>query len=247
MKTGHRDEKLEKTVECTHPGCDKLFINISNMRHHVKKIHEQPIVHRCLECGQIFKRKQPLIRHELMHTGYYPHRCEQCGQGSMNYKEHEKHMQTHKLHICRNCGKIFPSYSDLIEHYQEERKNIHFICDYCNKIFSTKLRLRFHMEVHRDQDTRKSIHCPFSNCGNFYFDKRNLNAHIRSKHEGSKFMCDFCGKVLSFKGTLTKHMEKCEHRTWERGGESRGVSFNLNEGFIMIKEETEERSEENID
>lgn len=51
--------------------------------------------------------------------------------------------------------------------------------------------------------------CPYDKCANYYNEKRNLMAHIRSKHEGRKFICGFeeCGRQLSTKQKLEWHLK----------------------------------------
>lgn len=63
--------------------------------------------------------------------------------------------------------------------------------------------------MHEDKSDREVLQCPFEKCPNFFYHQKNLNAHIRTKHKGNKFICDFdgCGKTLCSKQKLLQHMQ----------------------------------------
>ena len=47
-------------------------------------------------------------------------------------------------------------------------------------------------------DRRMSFICHHDDCGRAYLDQRNLNAHIRSYHEGKRFPCEHEGCSQTF-------------------------------------------------
>jgi general transcription factor IIIA len=101
----------------------------------------------------------------------------------------------------------------------KHRKLVHaarFECDFCHKKFFSKHNLKYHFQIHKPKDDRVVYQCTFQNCPKFYFENRNLQAHIRSKHEGRKFTCEVvgCGRALSTKQKLEQHMKL--HRSSER-------------------------------
>lgn len=63
--------------------------------------------------------------------------------------------------------------------------------------------------MHEEKGDRQILQCPYDKCPSFFFHQRNLNAHIRGKHEGRTFICDFggCGKKLCTKQKLLFHMK----------------------------------------
>lgn len=212
MKNGHRDEKLPRTVGCIEPGCSACFTTETIMRQHYRNIHQQPKIYMCPECGEIFKRKQVLKRHRFTHTGVFPYTCATCGRGSINLKESKRHEASHNAsrpRSCEDCGKSFKSWSALVAHRKVALHSNEFKCEQCNRVFPVRSSLKYHLEIHKDQESREVIECPFKDCPKFYFEKRNLTAHIRSKHEGTKFVCGFndCGRLLSSKTTLIKHLK----------------------------------------
>jgi hypothetical protein len=81
-----------------------------------------------------------------------------------------------------------------------------FTCDLCDKTFCRKPNIKEHMKIHTMSDT--AFMCHYDNCSKFYTALRNLNAHIRSKHEGKAgWTCDHCNQQLSTKQRLVQHLQ----------------------------------------
>ncbi|KAK2142905.1 hypothetical protein LSH36_899g00032 [Paralvinella palmiformis] len=82
-----------------------------------------------------------------------------------------------------------------------------FTCPVCDKTFARSAALEYHSRVH--SDSREVFHCPRSGCTRVYFTLSNLNAHIRSYHNGQRFSClhENCGKTFSSKKKLVLHQE----------------------------------------
>jgi uncharacterized Zn-finger protein len=116
---------------------------------------------------------------------------------------------------CSDCHKNFDNWSQLVVHRKEEHKinrNNEFECDLCGKVLCRKPNIREHMKIHLATEQVHS--CPYENCSKFYSAKRNLNAHIRSKHEGGKkFLCNICKVSLSSNHRLQKHIAAHESNT----------------------------------
>lgn len=51
--------------------------------------------------------------------------------------------------------------------------------------------------------------CRFEGCGAFFINKSNLHRHIKSVHEGKRFICTFdgCSKVFNYSIGLKRHVE----------------------------------------
>lgn len=62
------------------------------------------------------------------------------------------------------------------------------------------------MKVHLTSLTEEVFQCHYENCPKFYNVNRNLQAHIRSKHEGQTFVCNICSRRLSTKQKLKQHL-----------------------------------------
>jgi general transcription factor IIIA len=62
------------------------------------------------------------------------------------------------------------------------------------------------MRAHFQAPTEDVFQCHYENCPKFYSVKRNLDSHIRSKHEGKRWTCDYCQRKLSTKQKLLQHI-----------------------------------------
>jgi hypothetical protein len=60
--------------------------------------------------------------------------------------------------------------------------------------------MKLHMSSH------KVFQCRYKNCPKFYNAKRNLTVHIKSKHQGKRWICDLCGEEKSTKQKLEQHL-----------------------------------------
>ena len=139
--------------------------------------------------------------------GNYSYTCEKCGNGYFNKYSYLKHIKVHDIKECTECHESFENWSQLVVHRRQEHridKKHDFECDICGKIFCRKPNIREHMKIHTS--TEPVYSCNYENCSKFYTAKRNLSAHIRSKHEGKKFLCNICKISLSSNHRLQKHI-----------------------------------------
>lgn len=104
--------------------------------------------------------------------------------------------------------KDFAKWTDLVAHKKVEHV-IHHKCEQCNQLFYSKTNLKQHQKIHYPKLERTVYECPHEKCPKFYFDNKNLRFHIRSKHEGKKFICthEDCKRALSTKQKLEQHLK----------------------------------------
>ena len=60
--------------------CDKCYPSDFALRRHVYRVHPKETKHVCKICGQRFKVKYELRRHEVKHSGGRKHACSICGK-----------------------------------------------------------------------------------------------------------------------------------------------------------------------
>lgn len=212
IKTIHKKKEVSERVPCREPTCKSMFTNTSNMNRHFKQAHVIKKPYECSDCHEKFSRKLQLKQHEFQHTGQYPYKCKDCDKGYCSQRAFLKHQTVHKelqkLHKCLDCSLQFQKWSEFMAH----RKIAHadrFECDLCHMKFFSKQNLKHHFKIHRPKDDRTVYQCHYENCPKFYFENRNLTAHIRSKHKGKKFVCDIdgCKRALSTNQKLKQHMK----------------------------------------
>lgn len=217
----HTNNTLQHSIDCKELNCAAVFSSEENMLQHFKEMHKE-FKYVCNVCKEKFHRKQQLKRHTIIHTGKYPYKCEVCAKGAVNLKAHIRHRASH-VHDCSLCGRVFKHWSGLVAH----RKIAHvgeYKCEICNKVFISQKNLNYHQKVHLNKEERDVFQCTYDKCANFYHEKRNLMAHIRSKHEGRKFICGFenCNREMSTKQKLALHLKL--HLSEKMGGKSRPSS-----------------------
>ena len=145
------DSKL-KCEQCSYSSVDK-----SNMKKHIRGVHEKIKNHKCEECGYAATQKNSLIQHRayIHKIGEKKFKCDQCP-----YKSFLR--GTVKRHIYGVHDKI--------------RNNV---CDECGHAFNEKKDLENHkISVHKmGEEKFKCDLCPYKSRV-----KNNLSRHVKSTH-----------------------------------------------------------------
>lgn len=208
-KKASHTEQDAAMIACAALDCHQFFTNQSNANRHYQQQHSERFPNVCTDCGQSFRRKIQLKRHTIaVHTGDFPNSCKLCGKGFLNVKSMLRHIRRNHKKKCEICGEKFENWSQLVKHRNVHRSDqkSKFTCDCCDKTFSRKPNIKEHMKIHTMRDT--VFMCHYENCPKFYTALRNLNAHIRAKHEGKAgWTCDECGQQLSTKQRLVQHLQ----------------------------------------
>ena len=100
--------------------CNKLFSNKSNLRKHIKSVHEK-IKFKCEICDKELSRKDELQRHKLsVHSKNIEFKCIVC-ERKFSRKDN---LLAHKNVCCKckHCHEQFSSPSELLNHICPEKK-----------------------------------------------------------------------------------------------------------------------------
>ncbi|XP_067290937.1 zinc finger protein OZF [Pseudorasbora parva] len=162
----------------------------------------------CLTCGQRFRSKRNLMKHQRATHG----------------KKKTKSEAKEKLCICSICGERFNEMSLLLRHraiHAKENPDRRFVCQQCGKGFAHQAFLKAHQKVHEDAESTMPFTCHL--CPRRFGYKVALVAHM--KHHSSKLtcICPICEKTFQFRGSLIQHLksshagEKLLCNTCDRG------------------------------
>jgi general transcription factor IIIA len=238
----------ERHFTCAEPDCGKSFLTSTRLRRH-QLVHEGQERFRCREyppCNQSFRKHQTLQRHiRAEHLKVAPFQCthkdptsnEVCTSGFETSNSLKRHIEREHGELkfwCEECGGNggdndetanrvgFPT----LELLQKHMEKAHISCMFCDRTFPARDRLENHIELEHAKSTlsqRKKFACSWDGCSKTFVKQHNLNAHIRSAHEGVRFVCgefdlsatedlakwrhsEGCGDGFTTKGNLENHV-----------------------------------------
>ena len=263
-KACKRPEEEGKGYTC--PICGRTLSRSNNneIQRHIAT-HSGERCFKCEECGSKFSRMQELKRHKKIHIGDCPFRCNLCKAG---FKA-EIALRAHKSSIhgdqtmldsesdvwpfsCNQCDSRFQRSTAFGKHM----RLLHgvsnpFICDKCGIGTSTPDNLKRHaLNAHSDI---KPFNC--EECGKMFGQKSQLTKHQLEhaktngtltpeqekmlREQSEKQICNLCGKELSCKVTLQRHMRlhdgsnrKCH--TCEECGKAYSDKRNLSDHIDIV-------------
>ncbi|XP_045783025.1 zinc finger protein 471-like isoform X2 [Maniola jurtina] len=157
----------------------------------------------CDLCGNMFKRKDNLVRHLKIHTDM-SFACKLCPYKANRKSNFNQHMRTHtgeKSFSCELCEYKAALKRHLVSHMRTHTGDKPFSCELCEYKTGSKYSLVLHMRTHTG---KKSFSCEL--CEYKAALKHRLIRHMRT-HTGEKpFSCELCKYKTSSKYNLVPHM-----------------------------------------
>lgn len=207
----------EKKYACTEPDCGKSFVTATRLRRHAA-VHEGADRFRCRGyegCSLSFRKHQTLQRHvrtaHLSQPGYI------CGNDGCNsgfdtagaLRRHIEREHGELKYWCDDCGKRESEEDDEDTHprkvgfttlllLQAHMRREHINCMFCDVKCGTQFDLERHIDIHHSGTTvedRKTVACTWEGCNKKFTRVSNLNTHVKTAHEGLRFVC---GQVNTF-------------------------------------------------
>lgn len=142
-------EKLRTkgTWICEH--CGKKFEDVSNLRYHLRSVHERKFKYCCEICGHGTQIQSMLKRHMIVHSDEKPYKCDKCDYSCRRpgqlYYHKRYHHENEKPHLCSECGKSFLSNAKLQLHAASHATIKEFPCPHCDKFFACKNYVTSHV------------------------------------------------------------------------------------------------------
>ncbi|KAI1102968.1 hypothetical protein F4804DRAFT_311429 [Jackrogersella minutella] len=278
---------LNKRPVCDHPGCNKVFTNASHLKRH-KNSHKAKEALQCRgfpPCEQVFRKQETLERHiraEHLHTTAYP--CEHmddrtgniCNAGFDNAVLLKRHQERAHGEICFWCDECGPQQDEagedkhvgfptlaLLQAHVKKNHNKQVNCAFCGLSCDDKAALEQHIESEHSKslEERRNVACTWPDCPKVFTRKSNMYAHVRSAHEGLRFVCgdidlsgtsdlefwsqlEGCGASFFSKAALENHV-RYEHLKYQRPGKTQPATKreqpgqpSLLEGLTGVGEKT---------
>lgn len=227
----------ERRHVCQREGCGKSFVTGTRLKRH-QAVHEGAERFRCGACGQSFRKRDTLNKHVRKdHEGRKAFSCAEPGcqaefetKASLNRHREREHGEA--KYWCDECGPRpqpdgtvqrvgFTTELLLQAHVKQEHQN----CMFCDFKSSRHCSLEQHIEMYHSGKTvqeRKTWECTHDGCSKKFTSKSNRTNHIRTAHEGVRFVCgEFyisgpgfagwsnaqgCGDKFSAKARLEDHV-----------------------------------------
>ncbi|EAA27789.3 hypothetical protein GE21DRAFT_4311 [Neurospora crassa] len=198
----------DRKYTCPEPGCGKSFVTNTRLRRHAL-VHEGADRYRCRgygDCVQSFRKHQTLQRHiRTVHLGKSAYPCgnDGCDAGFDTASALRRHVEREHGDLkfwCDECNAEgegddsggrrvgFTTMLLLQAHMKKEHNN----CAFCGVRCGTQSNMMRHVELYHSAKTvedRKTIACTWEGCDKKFTRVSNLNTHIKSAHEGHRFVC----------------------------------------------------------
>uniref|UniRef100_A0A2C9K3F8 C2H2-type domain-containing protein n=1 Tax=Biomphalaria glabrata TaxID=6526 RepID=A0A2C9K3F8_BIOGL len=144
--------------------------------------------HPCLTCLKMFRSKQQLAQHSLVHTGVRKHICSFCDRAFKQLSHLQQHVRIHtdeRKYVCQCCDRAFRQQSHLNQHFRIHTGEKPYRCKFenCERAFAQLSNLQHHMRNHDDQVKKEAtrIHkCQI--CHRCYTNESSLKSHTLKMH-----------------------------------------------------------------
>jgi hypothetical protein len=157
----------------------------------------------CLECS-ICKLKSPNEKSFHLHKCKW--NCFICDKTMMygSKKQHENIHKNERIFKCSICKESFNQPGHLKTHMVHRHSDKPKLeCPICFKKFAVGWNLRTHIKTH---EQNKIFHCTYPNCHKEFYQKINLDLHVKNIHLNERSICQICNKQFNSKYQVFHHM-----------------------------------------
>ena len=178
------------------PGCDLSFRKHQTLQRHVRTEHLRLPAFPCAShgCAAGFDTAGALRRHVEREHGEARFWCDECSRSRDRDGNVDGDGGIAAAERGESKGVGFTTMAQLQTHMRRE----HVDCMFCDVRCGTQGQLERHIEMYHSGTTaeqRKTIPCSWEGCPKTFTRRNNLNMHVRTAHEGFRFVC---GRVDTF-------------------------------------------------
>ncbi|XP_075982771.1 uncharacterized protein LOC142981008 [Anticarsia gemmatalis] len=198
--------------------CNNNFPTLKALRTHEKlelsNVFNIKALYRCQECTKKFRFKKSYQEHLLMEHSKLPDSvaCDKCNvrcPDKATLEEHIKKVHERDIFLCPHCNKEFVRQSHVIRHMAQSGCDgntvFAYACEICNSTFSRKDNLAVHIRL--QHIFRKEYYCKYCLFSTKNFSKLINHWHKNHAETPDQYQCNECGKWISSRAAMTKHLE----------------------------------------
>jgi len=196
--------------------CDAVLGQASDLRKHVRTVHEKRKDYACPHCAAAFGTASTVLSHvRAVHEKRRDHACSQCDTAFGKASNLRTHVRTvheqRRDHACSQCDAAFGEAGTLSRHVRtvHEQRRDH-ACPQCNAAFGKASNLSRHARAMHPPDAPSSFECPLCSAaganvtfGDVRAGLLGFAAHVHKQHSGESgahqaliarcgYTCDLC-------------------------------------------------------
>ena len=197
--------KIPKPHIC--PICTLSFRGSSQLKEHVKAVHDKIRDHKCSLCDYVTSRKGILTRHmKMVHEKVRKYACELCTYRAGHKSDLERHVAQVHLKIkpfkCDLCNYASALKINVALHRRAIHEKIKsYECNLCDFKSAYMHSLKLHKTaIHENV---RPIECDL--CEMKFLSHKRVKYHKRQVHEIRRFNCDQCEYIAATKNNLNSH------------------------------------------
>ncbi|ODM86774.1 putative zinc finger protein [Orchesella cincta] len=204
LKQHERLHVGEKNYQCSK--CPSKFSCWSDRNKHFNQVHDN--LWPCEICKRVFKGKEKLARHELIHSDLKNFVCIFCEHRSRtlpNLMSHIGSVHTReKPFPCAECPAEYSQSSSLKAHVRNAHRKEEWVhkCSVCDKKFPHQAVLNRHLRTHTGE---RPYICSYSGCDKKFPTQGELSRHNKSHVGEKKYICSICGNGFVTTAMLNQH------------------------------------------
>ncbi|CAG5120298.1 unnamed protein product, partial [Candidula unifasciata] len=167
------------------------------------QVRELEKTHPCLTCLKMFRSKQQLAQHSLVHTGIRKHICSFCDRAFKQLSHLQQHVRIHtgeRKYVCQICNRAFKQMTHLQQHHIIHTGERKYVCQVCSRAFKQMTHLQQHLRIHTGE--RKYI-CQI--CNRAFKQLTHLQKHHVIHTGERKYVCQICNHAFKQLTHLQQH------------------------------------------